>query len=157
MKRGHRTAKGMIGNVAMLALASLVLLHQVFAGVFVGGTVLCIGSAVGFAVQPAGMTCCATHAAGTATAAEPCCADDAPAACPTAAVPTCEGCTDYLLTVQIALPASDAPVALPPSQPVLIALLVWPDISEARLADDRWVNDRASPPLAFLKTVVLRC
>lgn len=147
----------MISCVATLALVSLVLLHQVFAGVFVGGTVLCVGGASGFAVQPVGMTCCATHAAGTATTADPCCDDDALTACPSATAPACDGCTDYLLTVQIALPASDATVALPPSSLAVIALLDWPEISAARSVYDRWVNDRASPPLAFLRTVILRC
>ena len=156
MTPGHRTAKRLISSVATLALVSLVLLHQVFAGVFVGGTVLCIGGDGGFAVQPVGMTCCATHAAGTATAADPCCDEDAPA-CPTATTPACHGCTDYLLTVQIALPASDAPVALPPSSLVVIGLLDWPDVSAERLVNDQWVDDRTPPPLAFLRTVILRC
>ena len=156
MNPGHRLAKRLISCAATLALVSLVLLHQVFAGVFVGGTVLCIGGASGFAVQPVGMTCCATHGAGTASAADPCCDDDAPSACPTAAAPACDGCTDYLLTVQIALPATDAPVALPASPLVVIGLLDWPEVSSARLVYDRRVNDRA-PPLAFLRTVVLRC
>lgn len=155
MNPGHRTVKRLISGVAMLALVSLVLLHQVFAGVFVGGTVLCVGGAGGFAVQPVGMTCCTSHAAGTANAADPCCNDDAPA-CPTATTAACDGCTDYLLTVQIALPASDAPVALLASPLVVIDLLNWPEVSAARLVYDRWVNDRASP-LAFLRTVVLRC
>ena len=97
----------------------------------------------------------AFRAAGTANAADPCCDDDAPA-CPTATTAACDGCTDYLLTVQIALPASDAPVALPASPLVVIDLLNWPEVSAARLVYDRWVNDRASP-LAFLRTVVLRC
>ena len=152
MKPGHRTARRMISNVAAWAVVSLVLLHQVFAGVFASGTVLCVGGAGGFSVQPVGMTCCATHAAGTATAADPCCDDDAPTTCPTATAPACKGCTDYLLTVQIALPTSHAPVALSPPSLVVIALLDWPAVSAVR-----WVNDRASPPLAFLRTVVLRC
>lgn len=145
----------MITRLATLALVSLVLLHQVFAGVFVGGTVLCIGGVGGFAVQPVGMTCCTSHAAGTTAATDPCCENDAPT-CPTATTPACDGCTDYLLTVQIALPASDAPVALPASPLVVIDWLDWPEVSAARLVSDHWVNDRA-PPLAFLRTVVLRC
>lgn len=145
----------MMTRLATLALFSLVLLHQVFAGVFVGGTVLCIGGDGGFAMQPVGMTCCATHAAGTATAADPCCDDDAPA-CPTATTPACHGCTDHLLTLQIAVPASHAPAALPASPLVVIGLVNWPEVSAAHLVVDRWVDDRA-PPLAFLRTVVLRC
>ena len=142
----------MITRLATLALVSLVLLYQVFAGVFVGGTVLCVSGAGGFAVQPVGMTCCTSHAAATA---DPCCDDDAPA-CPTATAAACEGCTDFLLTVQIALPAFDAPVALPASPLVVIDRLNWPEVSAARLVYDRWANDRASP-LAFLRTVVLHC
>lgn len=144
-------------RLAALALVSIVLLHQVFAGVFAGGTVLCIGGAGGFAVQPVGMTCCATHAAGTATAADPCCADDAPVACPIVAAPACDGCTDYVLTAHSSLLAPQATFALPPSHVVVIALLVWPEVSAVPMVNDRWVNDRTPPPLAFLRTIVLRC
>ena len=45
----------MITRLATLALVSLVLLHQTLAGVFGGGTVLCVGGANGLAVQPVGM------------------------------------------------------------------------------------------------------
>lgn len=148
----------MIARIVTLALISLVLIHQVFAGVFVGGTVLCVGGANGFAVQPLGMTCCTSHAAGTAAAADPCCDTDAgaPAGCPSTTTPACDGCTDFLLTVQVALLAPDVLVALPPSPLVVIAVLEWPDVSTASVVDDQWVDDRAPPPLAFLRTVVLR-
>lgn len=156
----HHTVKRLLSSVATLVLVSLVLLHQVFAGVFAGGTVLCVGGASGFAVQPLGMTCCTAHAAGTAAAADPCCDTDGGALAGRAVVtsPACDGCTDYLLTVQIALPAPDALVALPPPALVVIAVLEWPAVSSAaEVVDDQWVDDRAPPPLAFLRTVVLRC
>lgn len=153
----------MITRVVTLVLISLVLFHQVFAGVFVGGTVLCVGGASGFAVQPVGMTCCTAHAAGSAVAADPCCDTNADsdggalAGCPVVTSPACDGCTDYLLTVQIALPAPDALEALPPPALVVIAVLEWPAVSAAEVVHDQWVDDRAPPPLAFLRTVVLRC
>ena len=149
----------MITRLATLALVSLVLLHQVFAGVFGGGTVLCVGGAGGFAVQPVGMTCCATHAAGTAAVADPCCPDDATAnACSAVSTTTCAGCTDYVLTTRPTLPpAAVASLAASSSQPVVIALVVWPEVFAVRTINDRWVSDRAPPPLAFLRTIVLRC
>ncbi len=156
MNPGHRLAKRLISIAATLALVSIVLLHQCFAGVFAGGTVLCMGGAGGFAVQPIGMSCCATHAAGTTTAADPCCDEDARAACPTATASACDGCTDYQMTVQISLPAASAPMALA-SPLVVIDWWDWPEVTAVHQVYDRWINQRTSPPLAFLRTVILRC
>ena len=148
----------MIVRFATLALVSLVLIHQVFAGVFGGGTVLCVGGAGGFAVQPVGLTCCATHAAGTAAVADPCCPDETSASCLAVSTATCAGCTDYILTTHPTLPpAAVASLVAISSPPVVIALVVWPEVSTARTINDRWVSDRAPPPLAFLRTIVLRC
>lgn len=139
----------------VIAVMALMLLHQVVAGVFAGGTVLCISSAGGVALQPVGMTCCAVH--GPQRTADPCCAEDAAKTGQNLVSTDCHGCTDHVVSMQPTLPPHAMDLALPPSTPVLIAVIAWPSPTMERAPSTAWhAPDRSPPPLHFLSTVVLR-
>lgn len=143
----------------VLALMALVLMHQLIAGVFAGGTVLCIGSSGGVALQPVGLTCCADPASHAAN--DPCCADDVPGngdnCVVSIPVSGCEGCTDHELTSPPTLRPHAYDVALPTATPAVIVVIEWPVVSTGARNLDVRRTDRAPPPLSFLSTVILRC
>lgn len=144
----------MTSRPVLYAVMALVLLHQLVAGVFAGGTILCIGSS-GVALQPVGMTCCTVH--GPQLTTDACCADDATTTCQIAPATDCQGCTDHLVSVQPTLPPPALDLALPPSTPVVIAVISWPSATTPRApATARHAPARSPPPLHFLSTVVLR-
>ena len=145
----------MTSRPVLFAVMTLVLLHQLVAGVFAGGTILCIGTG-GVALQPVGMTCCAVH--GPQMTADACCADDVTTTCQIAPPADCQGCTDHLVSMQPTLPPLVLDLALPPSAPVLIALIPWPSVHAPRVSSTvRHGPERSPPPLRFLSTIVLRC
>ena len=144
-----------------IAVITLVLLHQLVAGVFAGGTVLCISRSGDVALQPAGMTCCSVHRAGAAEDA--CCADDAcepttPNGAVVVGADDCSGCTDHTMLSLPTLPPHADMVAHPVSVPLLIAVLPWRNNVPTRtVMTTTKAPDRAPPPLRFLNTVILRC
>lgn len=147
----------MSSRPGVFAVMILVLVHQLVAGVFAGGTILCLGGAGGIALQPVGVTCCATDA--VPTTADHCCADDVIDHCNVAAAPGgCEGCSDHDLTAATTLAALFWDMALPTTAPRVIAVITWPAIAApVRNLGAQRSADRAPPPLAFLSTVILRC
>lgn len=146
MGPGNHIVKRLISSVAALVLLSLVLSHQVVASACVDG--------IGIAVQPADMTCSMPHATGDADQG---CEADCILAGDASCDPTCESCTDYLLIGHETVFLPNDLVALPPPARVVIALLVWPDVSAGGGAGDHRVDGRAPASLVFLRTVVLRC
>lgn len=147
----------MTSRSVLYAVMSLVLLHQLVAGVFGGGTILCMKSTGGVALQTINMTCCAVH--GPQVTAAACCADDPRKICPTAPSTGCQGCTDYLVSMQPTLPPQAPDLALPQSAPVVIALIPWPSLTTKRVSSAvrRHGLERLPSPLRSLSTVVLRC
>lgn len=144
----------MTSRPVLFVVMTLVLLHQLVAGVFAGGTILCIGTG-GIALQPMGMTCCTVH--GPQLTADACCADDTTKTCQIAPPADCQGCTDHLVSLQPMLPPHAMDLALPPSTPVLIAVMAWPSAKTERVSSTaRYAPARSPPPLQFLATVVLR-
>jgi hypothetical protein len=140
----------------VLVVMTLVLMHQMIAGVFAGGTILCISSAGGIALQPMGMTCCVVH--GSQQSADACCAEDATAACVAARAVDCQGCTDHMVAMQPTLPPHAIDLALPASLPTVIAVIPWPTLNRSPRVAAVWHGpERATPALRFLSTVILRC
>ena len=140
----------------VLVVMTLVLMHQVIAGVFAGGTILCISGSGGVALQPVGMTCCLAH--GTHQTEDACCAEDASFACKVERSVDCQGCTDHLVSMQPTLPSHALDLALPSSIPTLIAVIPWPAVNLSSWASSVWHGpERAPPALRFLSTVILRC
>lgn len=146
----------MTSRPVLFVVMMLVLLHQLVAGVFAGGTILCISGAGGVALQPVGMTCCTAH--GPQATADACCADDATRTCNITPPADCQGCMDHVVSMQPTLPPHAMDLALPRSAPVLIALIPWPSVHAQRAsATIRHGSERVPPPLRLLSTVILRC
>lgn len=141
---------------ALIAVMTLVLLHQLVAGVFAGGTILCISGAGGVALQPVGMTCCAVH--GPRVSADACCAEE-DSSCELASAKDCQGCIDHLVAMQPTLPPHAVDLALPPSASTLVAVIAWPSPMASVWTCRPWHDPQRSPPppLAFLSTIILRC
>ena len=143
---------------AIFAMIALVLLHQLVAGIFAGGTVLCVGSSNGIALQPVGLTCCTSPSSHPTVVA--CCADDASAAqgCPASKlIDGCDGCTDHELAAADTLRPQIDQIALPMPLPAVVAWIHWPPITASPYRADVRRTDRSPPPLSFLSTVILRC
>lgn len=140
----------------VIAVMALVLLQQLVAGVFAGGTVLCISGAGGVALQPVGMTCCAVH--GPQATVDSCCPENA-TTCEAGSSNDCHGCTDHVVSMPPTLPPHALDVALPPPMLTVIAVIPWPSPTIAAPSFAvRHGPERSPPrPLRFLSTVILRC
>jgi hypothetical protein len=159
-----------------VALMIVVLMYQIFAGTYGGGTVLCVGGANGLALLPSGTNCCALHM--KAAILDTCCASGVAIACEkdigvyaigldgTAAFQAmvnpndCLGCTDHELRIQPFIQSSHVgdDVALPP--PVMVTTLSWPVCTALFSPMDSRRNGERPPSLRILRmwsTVILRC
>jgi hypothetical protein len=159
-----------------VALMTVVLMYQIFAGTYGGGTVLCVGGANGLALLSSGANCCALHM--KAAIPDACCASDVTVACEkdvavhdngvdgTATALAmmnpndCLGCTDHELRTQPFLPPSEVSddVAIP--SPVMVTTLSWPVCTALFSPLDSRRNGERPPSLRILQmwsTVILRC
>jgi hypothetical protein len=157
---------------SVVALVTLVLLYQIFAGTYGVGTVLCVGGANGLELLPAGTNCCAQHA--KSEVADTCCASDAATECENADVGAkrtvttprmanpndCLDCIDRELMVQLFTQPSHVYDKSTLSPSVIIATLSWSAFSEPLNPDFMWCAGERPPSLRILRmwsTVILRC
>ena len=154
-----------------LALIIVVLVYQMFAGAYGGGTVLCVGGAHGLKLLPSGSNCCALHA--KAVVPDACCATAVVAECEntlgvdgTVASQAmvnpndCLGCTDYELRTQPFMQTSQVYYDVALLSPVIIAKLSWPVYVAALSPWEPRRSGERPPSLRILRmwsTVILRC
>ncbi len=157
---------------SVIALMSLVLLYQIFAGAYGVGTMLCVGGANGLELLPAGTNCCVVNAKSVVN--DSCCTSDVIAECENVDVGAkrtvtaqrtlnpndCLDCIDRELIVQPFTQVSQIYVEAAFSPSVIIATLSWPDFSEQVNPKFMWRAGERPPSLRTLRmwsTVILRC
>lgn len=160
----------------VIALTTLVLLYQIFAGAYGVGTMLCVGGANGLELMPAGTNCCALNAKGVINdvMTDSCCASAVVAECEKIDVGDsrtvishmmvnpndCLDCIDRELIVQPFTQVSQIYVEAAFFPSVIIATLSWPDFSEQVNPKFMWRAGERPPSLRTLRmwsTVILRC
>lgn len=157
---------------SVVALMTLVLLYQIFAGAYGIGTVLCVGGANGLELFPVGTNCCVLNAKSAVN--DSCCTSNVVAECEKNAVSDtrvvifqrmespndCLDCVDRELIVQPFTQVSQIYIEAALWSPVIIATLPWSAFSEQLKPKMIWRAGERPPSLRILRmwsTVILRC